>query len=94
MTLAFSTTGHQRGIRSFLGSRPSPLSLILNDFDRAQEDAWLVGIAYDCSRLGLEGLSGFVNYARGNDAHARGARRPRPRAAKPSTACRPQRAAR
>jgi hypothetical protein len=70
VTLGFSTTGHERGIRGFFGGKPSPLSLMINDFDRAQEDAWLVGIAYDFSRLGLEGLSGFINYARGNDAHA------------------------
>jgi hypothetical protein len=70
LTLGFSTAGSERSIRGFFGSKPSPLSLMINDFDRAQEDAWLVGLAYDFSRVGLEGLSGFVNYARGNDAHA------------------------
>ena len=70
LNVGFSTAGHEAEIRGFYGSKPSPLSLMINDFDRAQEDAWLVGVAYDFSRLGLTGLSGFVNYARGNDAHA------------------------
>jgi len=70
LTVGFSTTGHEAGIRGFYGSKPSPLSLMINDFDRAREDAWLVGCAYDFSRIGLKGLSGFINYARGNDAHA------------------------
>jgi hypothetical protein len=38
------------------------------DFDRAGEDAWQVGIAYDFARLGLEGLSAFANYAEGYGA--------------------------
>ena len=67
--IGFSTTGHEAGIRSPFGSRPSPLSLMINDFDRAQEDAWLVGVGYQFEHLGLPGLSGFINYARGNDAH-------------------------
>jgi hypothetical protein len=38
------------------------------DFDRADEDAWLVGLSYNFSQIGLDGLSAFVNYARGNGA--------------------------
>lgn len=38
------------------------------DFDRADEDAWLVGLAYDLTRLGLPGLSTFANYAEGRGA--------------------------
>jgi hypothetical protein len=39
-----------------------------SDFDRAGEDAWLVGLAYDFGRLGLRGLSAFFNVARGTGA--------------------------
>jgi hypothetical protein len=35
-------------------------------FNRADEDAWLVGASYDFARIGVPGLSSFVNYARGN----------------------------
>jgi hypothetical protein len=66
--LAFSTTADEARIRSPWGSKPSPLNLMLRAFDRADEDAWGVGFSYDFRRLGLDGLSGFVNYARGNDA--------------------------
>jgi hypothetical protein len=68
LRLAFSTTSDEARIRSPWGSKPSPLSLMLSDFDRADEDAWGVGFSYDFRRLGLEGLSGFLSYARGNDA--------------------------
>jgi len=36
---------------------------MISDFDRAGEDAWLIGLFYDFERLGLSGLSTFVNYA-------------------------------
>ena len=68
LTLGFSTTSQEARIRSPFGSKPSPLSLMINDFDRAGEDAWLVGLSWDFRRLGLEGFSAFVNYARGNDS--------------------------
>jgi hypothetical protein len=47
---------------------PGYLSLMESDFDRAGEDAWLVGLAYDFERLGLRGLSAFFNFARGTGA--------------------------
>jgi hypothetical protein len=39
-----------------------------SDFDRAGEDAWLIGISYDFSHLGVEGLSAFAKLAVGHDA--------------------------
>ena len=66
LSFAFSTTGSGSGIRSPYGSSPSYLSLMLRDFDRADEDAWLVGFSYNLKFLGLDGLSFFTNYARGN----------------------------
>lgn len=66
MTFAFSTTGSGNGIRSPYGGYPGYLSLMVSDFDRADEDAWLVGFSYDLKYLGWDGLSLFTNYARGN----------------------------
>ena len=55
-------------IQSPYGFSPTYLGLMQSDFDRAGEEAWLVGLSYDFARVGLEGLSGFVNFAMGYDA--------------------------
>jgi hypothetical protein len=68
LRVAFSTTGAGSGIRSPWGSPPTPVALMLRNFDRAGEDAWLVGTSYNLRRLGFPSLSAFVNFARGNDA--------------------------
>ena len=39
---------------------------MIKSFNRADEDAWLVGASYDFARIGVPGLSSFVNYAQGN----------------------------
>jgi hypothetical protein len=39
---------------------------MLQSFNRAKEDGWLLGLSYDFSRVGLPGLSGFLNYADGD----------------------------
>jgi hypothetical protein len=66
LSLAFSSIDNNSGIRSPWGGYPGYLSLVNKDFDRAGEDAWLVGVSYDFSRLGLAGLSAFANYASGD----------------------------
>ncbi len=66
LTLAFSSTDDGAGIRNPYGGYPGYLSLMIKSFNRADEDAWLVGASYDFERIGAPGLSGFVNYARGN----------------------------
>lgn len=66
LTLAGTKTDDNDGIRSPYGGRPSYISLMLEDFDRADEEAWLVGLSYDFSNIGLDGLSAFMNYAEGN----------------------------
>ena len=38
---------------------------MVKDFNRASEDAWLLGLSYDFSRAGLPGVSGYLNYAEG-----------------------------
>ena len=57
LSLAFSTTGSGSDIRSPYGSYPGYISLMLRDFNRADEDAWLVGLSYNLKFLGLDGLS-------------------------------------
>lgn len=66
LSLAFSSVDNDSGIRNPWGGYPGYLSLVNKDFDRAGEDAWLVGLSYDFSRVGLPGLSAFANYASGD----------------------------
>ena len=35
-------------------------------FNRAGEDAWLVGLSYDFGFLGIDGLSAYAKYVNGN----------------------------
>jgi hypothetical protein len=39
-------------------------------FDRAGEDAWRAGLSFDSKTMGVDGLSAFVDYARGNTPDA------------------------
>jgi outer membrane OprD family porin len=68
LTTAFSITGAGNTIQSPWGSFPGYLSLIDQDFDRANEKAFLIGAAYDFSKLLTKGLSANVNFAWGFDA--------------------------
>lgn len=65
LSLAFSSTDNDSRIRSPFGSYPGYLSLMVKDFNRAGEDAWLLGLAYDFAEVGWNGISGYVNYAEG-----------------------------
>ena len=66
LTLAFTTTDEGGETQNPFGGHPSPISLMIEDFNRAGEDAWLAGVTYDFSRIGLDGLSAFGRYAHGN----------------------------
>lgn len=68
LTLASTNTGSGSRIRSPFGGRPSYLSLMRQDFDRANEFGYLVGLSYNFSRIGLPELSAFTNFAWGNNA--------------------------
>ena len=68
LTAAFSITGAGNTIQNPWGSFPGYLSMIDQNFDRAQEKAWLIGAAYDFSKLLTPGLSANVNLAWGVDA--------------------------
>ncbi|HMN45870.1 MAG TPA: OprD family outer membrane porin [Povalibacter sp.] len=63
--LAASTAGSERGIQSPFGGPPNYLSIIVENFDRASEDAWMVGASYDFKGTALDGLSLFANVATG-----------------------------
>lgn len=65
---AFSSTASEERIRSPWGSYPGYIGLMQRDFNRAGEDAWLIGLSYDFRNLGVEGLSAFANYAEGSGA--------------------------
>jgi hypothetical protein len=66
LTLAHTSTASDARIQSYWGGKPSYLSIMIKDFDRAAEDAWLVGLSTDFSIFGKNAFSGFVNYARGD----------------------------
>jgi hypothetical protein len=68
LTLAGTATGSEAGIRSPFGAKPSYLSLMLFDFDRARERAWLVGLSYRLDDLALPGWSVVLNHAEGHGA--------------------------
>jgi len=65
-SLAFTSTADKDAIRNPFGGYPGYLSLMQSNFTRPGEDAWLVGLAYDFSKIQLKGLSGFSNYAHGS----------------------------
>ncbi len=66
LTLAYSHTDDNAGIRSPYGGYPGYTSIIVKDFNRADEDAWLIGLSYDFANIGWDGVSGFFNYAFGD----------------------------
>jgi outer membrane porin, OprD family len=68
LTTAFSVTGRGNEIQNPWGSYPGYLTMIDQDFNRAQEKAWLVGAAYDFAKLLSPGLSANFNLAWGVDA--------------------------
>ena len=65
---AFSITADGAKVRNPYGGYPGYVSLMISNFNRADEKAWLIGLSYDCKRIGLPGLSFYTNYAQGYDA--------------------------
>jgi hypothetical protein len=68
VTIGGQVTGSGNTVQAPWGSFPGYLSLIQEDFQRADEKAVLVGVAYDFSKLLTPGLSAFANIAWGWDA--------------------------
>jgi hypothetical protein len=67
LTLATSTTSRELQIQNPWGTYPGYLGLMQSDFNRAGEDAWLLGLSYDFKEWGIPALSFFTNYAEGYD---------------------------
>jgi hypothetical protein len=66
--LAASTTQSDEDIQKPWGESPSYVSIQRFDFDRANENAFLVGMSYTNDYLSSIGLSGYVDIAHGTDA--------------------------
>lgn len=66
LSLAHTVTDDNDGIQSPWGGKPSYLSLMIRDFDRAGEEAWLLGLSSDFRWFGDNAFSGFLNVARGH----------------------------
>jgi hypothetical protein len=66
LSLAYTSTDKNKGIQNPYGGYPGYASVIVKDFDRAGEDAWLIGLSYNAARFGLDGLTIFANYVDGN----------------------------
>jgi hypothetical protein len=66
LTVAHTSTSSDSGIRSPWGGYPGYASVIIQDFNRAGEDAWLLGLSWNAKRLGLDGLTVFTNYVTGD----------------------------
>lgn len=64
--VAASTTDDERGIQKPYGNPANYLSVIVEDFDRAGEDAWLVGVSQDFGEIGPGGFSLFANIVSGD----------------------------
>jgi len=68
LRFAFSTVSNNKEIISPYGGYPGYLSLMVKDFKRAGEKAFLAGLSHDLKSVRIEGLSFFTNYAFGYDA--------------------------
>lgn len=68
LSMAFTGNGDGARIRSPFGGDPSFSSLMLSDFNLANQKTFKIGLSYNAGRIGLIGLSGFVNYAHGSGA--------------------------
>lgn len=64
--VAFSTTDNERGIQKPYGNPANYLSVIVEDFDRAGEDAWLLGATHDFGQVQIGELSLFANIVSGD----------------------------
>lgn len=61
-TIGFTITNDNHDIVNPWGSYPGYTSIIEEDCDLAGEKAWVLGLAYDFSKIGIRGLSAFINH--------------------------------
>jgi hypothetical protein len=64
-TSAFTSTGLGSATLNPYGGHPGFTSVIVQNFNRAGENGFLMGLSYDFSRLGLPGLSAFSRFVIG-----------------------------
>jgi hypothetical protein len=81
---ALSATGPGAAIRTPYGDFPGYLHMIELDFNRANEKAWYLGLAYDWGRgtampVRMPGLTMLLAYAQGDHAHAQASGPPQAR---------------
>jgi hypothetical protein len=76
LTLAHTKTANNSDIRSPYGGYPGYASVIIQDFNRAGEDAWLIGLSWNAAQLGLDGLTVFANYVTGDTPNSGSAASP------------------
>lgn len=62
LTLGFTITDKSHDMVNPWGSWPGYTSIMEEDCDLAGEKSWVVGLSYDFARLGLKGLSAFMNH--------------------------------
>ena len=67
-SIAYTQTGTGAAYRTPYGGWAGYTSMILQDFNRAGETAWLLGAALDLAGAGLPGLSFFTNAVSGRNA--------------------------
>jgi hypothetical protein len=65
---AFTSTGPGNTIQTPYGSYPGYISQLFNDFNRANETAWLLGLAYDFKSAGLPGFTANFEFSAGTNA--------------------------
>ena len=66
LTFAYNHTTTGAGFRDPYGADPSFTGLMLSNFISAGENAYLVGLSYNFGKIGLPGMSAFVNYVYGS----------------------------
>ncbi len=62
LSLSCSSLLTNDGLLSPYGSYPGFTSLIIEDFNRARQTSFVIGLSYDFGEIGLHGLSAFTNY--------------------------------
>jgi hypothetical protein len=77
VTTAFAVTGRGNNVQTPFGQYPGFLHMLLRDFDRAGEVAWMAGVGYDLSRWVAE-TKVAVSYAQGTNAVSPTRRTPQP----------------
>ena len=65
-SIAYTNYPEQDRIRRPWGSSPGYTSIMINDFDRPEESAWLFGGTVDFTSMGAPGFSANAKYVIGN----------------------------